>query len=328
MAGWDSTEPEINFDNADAYDNAVSPLPEWNSSEIVAGTHHVNPAEEEEPPAAAAAAAGKAKPKKRQTRLSGVKDIVSQLLKDGVGRVQSDDTGRMTTIDRFFDKAKVNTIYRLHSSTVGPFLCQLRSQVKNGVTKRFRHFQLTAGGDVDKFSRFADAVADLLYTTTTTVDDARKMLEKLLAEGPSKPTTDANGRCLLGEHKAAKSGLSADSDSATEECDEEEEEDRHCPKPLAPAVVPKPLNVPRRAGMKSIARCMPHSEDSSDVPAAKKPRVTFSSTIDASPASVPAPALGGTLPASGQTVSLPLQTFVQLVDILNALVRHSRSFSG
>jgi hypothetical protein len=56
MAGWDSTEPEINFDNADAYDNAVSPLPEWNSSEIVAGTHHVNPAEEEEPPAAAAAA--------------------------------------------------------------------------------------------------------------------------------------------------------------------------------------------------------------------------------------------------------------------------------
>lgn len=276
MSGWDSTEPEINFDNADTYDNAVSPLPEWKSAEVVSGTHHAKPAEEraESPVAVAAPAAAttatpasgeKVKPKKRQTRLSGVKEVVSQLLKDGIGRVQPDDSGRLTTIDRFFDKAKVNTIYRLHSTTVGPFLCQLRTQVKNGVTKRFRHFQLTAGGDVDKFSRFSDAVADLLYTTTTTVDDARKMLEKLIAEGPNKPTTDANGRCLLGEQKAAKSVTSADSDSDTEECNDDDDEDVCRANPAASATISKPpAQVPRRVGMKSISQCIPHSEVCAD----------------------------------------------------------------
>lgn len=295
MSGWESAEPEINFENAEACEDAMSPLPEWKSVEEVSGTHQ--PRLDIPQPVAQA----KPKAKKRQTRLSSVKELVSTMLKDGIGRVHVDATGRPMTIDRFFDKAVVNTVYRLHSTVVGPFLCQLRSQVKNGVTKRFRYFQLTVGGDVDKFSRFADAVSDLLYTTTSTVDDARTALEKLLRDGPKKPTCDSSGRCLLGEQKGS------DSDESTD-CDDDDE----------PVVAAAPVAKARKVGFKNIVQCaaaaapvdaaaMPSDDDDDEpLPVAKKTKSAVPDT----------------------TVNMPMSTFVQLVDTLNALVRHGGAFSG
>lgn len=256
-ASWNMTaEPDTAFvdpdeGGADAQD--LGSLPAWGDAAVDAeGVLSESDGDGEEKAAAAAPVVVKtAAPRKRQTRLSLVKALVAGKKDLSMGMLTMDRKEGACKPDNVFGRLVPDKEYIVESSTVGPMKIMLKLVQKKGKSKRFRHFQLTLGGDV-RFTRFNDAVADYLVRNSKTVSEAEELLEKLLQDGP---TAVVGGSTVLGIQAGEDSSVESEGEVSDDEIAHELEvrakihkrarkEEEQNPEAAEPAKQETTVNIP------------------------------------------------------------------------------------
>lgn len=165
--------------------------------------------------------------KKRQSLAAAIKEQLAAKLPNGIGRIHAlPPFETALSPDKFFSSVALDTVYRAHSTTVGPFFCQCKSVTHNNTPpKRVRYFQFSPDGAFDKHTRFVDALSAYIISNANSVPRATAFIDRLLDEGPKKPMIDAStNTSLLGPQEAPAPAPAPAAPAAADDDDDDDDE--------------------------------------------------------------------------------------------------------